>query len=85
MKTPNGFEFEVDPAALDNMELIEALSAMESNPVAMPRVLDLFLGQEQKKKLYDFVRDDAGRVSTMRVAAELAEIFKAASAETKKS
>lgn len=85
MKTKSGFEFELDPAAMDNMELVEALADMEDNPAAMPRVLTLFLGMDQKKKLYEHVRDDSGRVSVTRVAAELTEIFQLASAETKKS
>ena len=85
MKTKSGFEFTIDAKSLDNMELIDAIAELETNQLALPKVLTLLLGKDQKARLYDHVRDESGRVSVEKIGAELADIFSLASAELKKS
>lgn len=84
MITKSGFEFAIDPAALDDMELIEALAALETNPLVVPKVITLLLGKEQKERLYDHLRDENGRVRVSSVSQELAEIFQLARNDLKK-
>lgn len=59
----NGLELEVNEKAVNNMELLDALEEMtEGNELAISKVVKLMLGNENRKKLYDFVRDKDGRV-----------------------
>ena len=59
----NGLELEVNEQCLNNMELLDALEEMtDGNELAMSKVVKLTLGNENRKKLYDFVRDKDGRV-----------------------
>ncbi len=77
-KTASGFEFEMDDQALNDMELIEDLMQVDKGDVtALPGVLKTLLGEEQKKKLYDHVRNEKGRVPMDLLAKEVTEIFKA--------
>ena len=50
---------------------------MDTNPLALPRVLNLLLGKEQTQKLKDHVRDEDGIIDTEKVTLELEDIFKA--------
>ena len=74
-KTKSGFEFEIEEKRLNNMELIEALADSVSNQVMISRVIVLLLGNEQKKKLYDFFRTEDGLVPTDAVCNAVVEIF----------
>ena len=85
MRTASGFEFELDPKQLDDMELIEALADLDKNPTGIPRVLRLILGDDGKGRLYEHCRDESGRVPASRVAAELVEIFRLGQDAVKKS
>lgn len=77
-KTKSEFEFEMDDQSLNDMELIENLKAVDKGDITvLPEILNSLLGKEQKKKLYDHVRTEAGRVPMELVAAELNDIFKA--------
>ena len=77
-KLKNGFSFDVDENALDNMELIDAMAeAQEENPAMFSKAVLLLLGKDQRKKLYDHIRDDNGRVSVEAVANSFVEIFEA--------
>ncbi len=76
-KTSNGFVYEVDDDALDNMELFEALSEIESNPIALTKVITLLFGKEQKKALYDHLRNENGKVPVEAVNDTVSEVFTA--------
>ena len=77
-KLKNGFSFDVDENALDNMELIDAMAeAQEENPAMFSKAVLLLLGKDQRKKLYDHIRDDNGRVSVEAVTNSFVEIFEA--------
>lgn len=59
----NGLELEVNEQCLNNMELLDALEEMtDGNELAMSKVVKLMLGKDNRKKLYDFIRDKDGRV-----------------------
>ena len=73
-KTKTGFEFEIDSAVID-MELLDDLSDMQENPAVTGRVLNRLLGKEQKKALYDHIRDESGHVPIESAAAELIDLF----------
>ena len=87
MKTATGFEFEIEQKALDNMELLDAFADLQTNEndiTAMVRIITLLLGKEAKKRLYDHVREDDGRVPVEKVSAELVDIFGAMGETAKK-
>ena len=84
MRTASGFEFQIDKAALDDMELVEALANIDKDPTVIPTILRLILGDEGKGKLYEHCRDESGRVRASRVAAEITDIFRLATDDLKK-
>ena len=72
----NGLELEVNEKSLNNMELLDALEEMASgNELAISKVVKLMLGNENRKKLYDFIRDKDGRVPLEEVDKCLTEIM----------
>ena len=75
MQTSTGFKFKVDEGVLDDMELLDAISELEDNPLKITRVVTLLLGEKQKKALYDHVRNDNGRVPAEALSKEIVEIF----------
>lgn len=80
MKTKSGFEFKISKARLDNYELVEALGELETNPLKLPSVLNLLLG-DQVNKLKDHLRDKDGLVSTESIMNEVKEIFELSKAK----
>ena len=75
-KTSSGFSFEIADSRCNNMELLDALSAMDQGDASqLSTVLTLLLSKEQKKALYDHVRAAAGNVPVDKVSEELKEIF----------
>lgn len=75
LKLDNGFELDVDEAAFQDMELFDAVADMEAgNVLALSKVTAKILGG-QKAALYDFLRDEAGRVPIEAVSAAVVEIF----------
>jgi hypothetical protein len=83
-ETSTGFSFSIPRQNLDNMDLLDAISEMgDSDPLAFSRVINLMLGKDQKKKLYDHVRTEDGRVPVEKLSTEIQEIFETSN-ETKK-
>ena len=71
----NGFAFEIDEGALDNMELIDAMAAaQEDDPTKFSKAVLILLGEEQRDRLYEHVRKD-GRVAISDVTEAFVEIF----------
>lgn len=59
----NGFEFEVDEKVMDDMEFIDLLAeADDGNPLRFSQATLLLLGRDQRKRLYDRIRTEEGRV-----------------------
>lgn len=80
--TESGFKFNIDEKLLNNMELVEAIAELDTNQLALPRVLDLLIGKEQKKALYDHVRQ-GDIVPVDKVAEEVRNIFTAMGEKSK--
>lgn len=76
--TRSGFSCDLPEAAIDNMEMVDALAEMQSDSdtLAVSRVLRLLLGNDNRKALYDHLRVD-GRVPIEAVTAEISDIFAA--------
>lgn len=77
-RTKSGFEFQLDENAMNNMELIEGLAAVDQGDItALPKVLVKLLGSETKEALYNHVRSEDGRVPIDLLVEEVKEIFSA--------
>ncbi|HGI5160238.1 TPA: hypothetical protein ACJS4B_002025 [Streptococcus agalactiae] len=74
MKTSSGFEYKIEESRLKNYELVEALADLESNPLSLPKVLRLLLG-DQVESLKNHLRSSDGTVSTEALMEEVKEIF----------
>ncbi len=73
--TRHGFAFEVSKKVLDDMELLDAIAEIDTNPLALSKVLVKVIGPEQKKALYDHLRGEDGRVSVRAVSEAISDIF----------
>ena len=74
--TSSGFEYKIDEKNADNMELVDAVSDVtEGDKLAISRVCRLILGTDQRKRLYDRLRTEDGRVPIEDVTREIFEIF----------
>lgn len=74
--TGSGFEFEIDSEELTNMEFLDLLAeANEGSALAFSRAVDWMFGKEQKKRLYDHLRDENGKVPIEAVNAIVEEIM----------
>lgn len=77
-KLKNGFEFDIDEKALDNMELIDAMAeAQDDNPAKFSKAILLLLGKDERDRLYDHIREQDGRVPIQAVSDSFVEIFQA--------
>lgn len=66
----------IEEENLDNMELLDAIAAVDDgDPFAMSRLCNHLLGKKEKKALYDALRDEKGRVPTASVGSAVREIF----------
>lgn len=74
-KTTTGFAFRIDPEALNDMELLEAIGEVEDNPIRLPAVIEGVLGKDQKKAFYDFHRMESGRVPIDVISGAFVEIL----------
>lgn len=74
--TQSGFHFQVEEAALDDFELLEALVAVqEGRATGFVAVTEKLLGKTGKKALTEHLRNEQGRVSAKLVYGEITEIF----------
>ena len=77
-KTESGFEFELKKEALDDYELVEVLHKIDKGEFGLvPEMVERLLGEEQKEKLKEHVRDENGKVSASRLLDEVMQIFRA--------
>lgn len=77
--TSTGFNFEIDPDVVKDMEVIELIADVAEDGSKMPKMLVAILGKDQKTSLYNHVRNDAGRVLFDDVNKEMEEIFESLS------
>ena len=73
--TKSGFEFEIDSNVLDNMELVDALAEASEDATQISKAIRMILGDEQRKKLYEHVRNEDGVVSVTAISDELLDMF----------
>lgn len=83
-KTKSGFEFELDINRIDNYELLEAVSEVEEDPLAVVRVLKMLLGKEDVKRLKEHLRNEDGIVPAGELINEIQDMFQS-QVETKNS
>ena len=61
--TSTGFQYEITDEAMNDAELLDALiEADEGNATSMMKAMSKLLGAEQKKRLYEHLRNKSGRV-----------------------
>lgn len=86
--TKSGFEFEIDEAKLDDMRLVDMLADMMDENVseikkalALPRLLNFILGDEQKAALYaKIAEENGGNVPIEKTAEAMREILNSSEA-----
>ena len=78
VKTESGFECDFERDAFNDMELLEAVENMDNGEAMafLPFVRKLF-APEDKKRLYDSVREPDGRVPVEKIGQVIGEIIKA--------
>lgn len=75
-KLKSGFEYEIDESVMDNMELVDALAeGREDDPLAISKICRLILGEENRKRLYETVRTEDGRVPLKEISSAIKELF----------
>lgn len=72
--TQTGFDYAIDDKRLNNYELLEYIGAVEENPLLVPKIVSLLLGDEAQA-LKEHVRDADGIVSVDGMTAELQDIL----------
>lgn len=75
VETSTGFKCKISAETLDDMRLIELIAEMQEDATVLPKFLSLFLGEEQKAKLYQHVATKDGRVPLEPLQNEIAEIM----------
>jgi len=85
MKTNSGFEYELDKDRIvDDWELVEDLVAADGGDTAAGvRAMKAILGEKTYKALKEHVRNENGKVSSVKMQAEFLEILNQAQEETK--
>ena len=77
-RTTTGFEFKADKEALTDAEFLELFADVQAgDSLKVFKLIELTLGKEQKKRLYEHCRNEAGRVPADRLSEEIGEIFEA--------
>ena len=61
-ETKSGFKFEIDPNKVNDMDFLERLGDAGDDITKMPRIMTEILGQDQRQKMYDHIRNDSGKV-----------------------
>ena len=76
VKTRSGFEIDIDEIVLDDMEVLDYLTAIDGQDYTKyPLLLNKLFGEAEKKRLYDHVRTPDGRVPYSAFDAEITDIF----------
>lgn len=77
IKLSSGLELEISEDVMNDMELVDILAeAGENDPIAVSKICKKIMGTENRKKLYDSVRNDAGRIPVEKISSAVEEIFK---------
>ncbi len=78
-KTKSGFEFEIDGEIFDDYEFLELLCKIDEGDSSLTiKMVDKLMGTtEQRERLKNHIRNEAGKVSAKRMIEEVMEIFTA--------
>lgn len=80
--TKTGFNFKIEDAVLNDYELLELFAEVDENPLLVPKLVKMILGEKQKNELIEHVRNKDGIAEVNKIAMELENIL-TSSAETK--
>lgn len=83
--TKSGFKFEIDEARVNDMEFLDALAETQDDVLGFSKVCTMLLGSEQKKRLYDHLRDDRGHVPIEAMQEAIEDILKSSGEDLKNS
>lgn len=84
VKLENGLEIEVNKEAFNDMEALDALVALQEEDIfAISKLCSKVFSNKEKKKLYDFCRDDKGKVKLETFVPVFSEIMEALGEEEK--
>ncbi len=83
VKLDNGFEVKVEPEQLNDMYFVEELARLETDALALPKVVTMLFGEDQKKALYKHLEDESGRVRLEAVTDAITEVMTKAGEDTK--
>lgn len=72
--TKTGFPFDISMERMENYEVVETIVEIDENPLVLPRLLKLLLG-DQVAALKDHVRGEDGIVPTQKLMDEVRDIF----------
>lgn len=72
--TKTGFPFDISMERMENYEVVETIAEIDENPLVLPRLLKLLLG-DQVAALKDHVRGEDGIVPTQMLMDEVRDIF----------
>lgn len=72
--TKTGFPFDISMERMENYEVVETIAEIDENPLVLPRLLKLLLG-DQVAALKDHVRGEDGMVPTQKLMDEVRDIF----------
>lgn len=81
-KTKTGFQYEFDEKILKNYELVELLAEVDDDPLVLPKIFKMLLG-DRVEELKAHVRDSDGVVDIEKMLTEFQDIF-STQAELKK-
>jgi hypothetical protein len=83
-KTESGFDFEIDAKIADDYEMVESLVAIDKGEYGeLITVIDKILGEEQRQRLKEHLRDENGKVSLKAMVKEMRDILSEAGEQTK--
>lgn len=67
-----GFEYKIDREVLESWEVLEAINEVEDNPVRIVKLVNVLLGEKQKKSLIKYL---GGHPSAKEMSDAITEIF----------
>ena len=74
--TSSGFNYTLNKEDLDDYELLEVLAEIDSGKEQLyPKMIKMFLGEKQKERLKEHLRNKNGKISTVSMFNEISEIF----------
>ena len=74
--TKTGFECEINPDVMDDMEVLDLVVRIEKADVlAYPPFLDKIFERDTKTRLYDHIRTEDGRVPISAIGQEVSDIL----------